>query len=165
MFITFWVLNNITAHRIFHICCRILSNNFRYQANSEFNKLNDQNGNKNTAKFLIPIFLVIKINIGLTRLLKDNIAIINYDSEKKLCEGSQRLDWVDDKDIKKVVANVIIFSFIIAYHIDGMIRNSCQLYVSHVTVMLSFVLYGWANKRSYISFTLYLDFCFFSPSF
>ena len=35
---------------------------------------------------------------------------------------------------------VIILSLITAYHIHGIIRNSCQLCVSHVIVMLSFVL-------------------------
>ena len=35
---------------------------------------------------------------------------------------------------------MMILSLITAYHIYGMIRNFCQLCVSHVTVMLSFVL-------------------------
>ena len=40
----------------------------------------------------------------------------------------------------KLIYAVMILSLITAYHIHGMIRNSCQLCVSHVTVMLSFVL-------------------------
>ena len=36
--------------------------------------------------------------------------------------------------------DVMILSLITAYHIYGMIRNFCQLYVSHITIMLSFVL-------------------------
>ena len=39
-----------------------------------------------------------------------------------------------------ILSFVIILSLITAYHKHGMIRNSCQLCVSHVTVMLSFVL-------------------------
>ena len=35
---------------------------------------------------------------------------------------------------------VMILRLITAYHLHRMIRNSCQLCVSHITVMLSFVL-------------------------
>ena len=41
-----------------------------------------------------------------TRLLEDGITTANYDLKGKLCEGSQGLDWGDDKEIIEAVADV-----------------------------------------------------------
>ena len=56
------------------------------------------------ARIVIPILLVIKMHIGPTKLLKDDVVTIDYDSEKKLCGRFQSLDWGDNRKIEKAVA-------------------------------------------------------------
>ena len=105
MLVTFQVLNNITTHRILYACYGILSDSFWHQTISDFDKLIEQNGNKNIAKIATPIFLIIIMHIGLTKLLEDGATTTNYDSEGRLCRESQGLDWGDDKEIEEVVAD------------------------------------------------------------
>lgn len=98
-------MNNITAYRILHTCYEILLDSFRHQTTSDFDKLIEQNGNKNTAKIATPIFLIIKIHIGPNRLLEYGVAIANYDSEGRLCGRCQGFDWSDYREIKEAVAD------------------------------------------------------------
>lgn len=105
MLVIIWALNNITAQNILYAYWRILLDNFQHQITGNFNKLIKQSGKKNTTKITTPIFLVIKMYIGPTRLLENGAAIANYHLEKKLCKGSQVLNWGNNKEIDETVVD------------------------------------------------------------
>lgn len=45
------------------------------------------------------------MHIGPTKLLEDSATIANYDSEGRFCEGSQSLDWDDNRKIEEIVVD------------------------------------------------------------
>lgn len=105
MLIAFWALNNITAQKILYVYYGRLLDNFWYQTTGNFDKLIEQDSNKNTARIVTSIFLIIKIHIGLTKLFENSSITINYNSKGRLYRKSQSLDWGDDRKIEETVAD------------------------------------------------------------
>lgn len=54
----------------------------------------------------ISIFLVIYIEIGLTRLLEDGFLNVKYDLEEKLHGECVSLDWVDNAETEEAMAMI-----------------------------------------------------------
>lgn len=63
------------------------------------------------------------------------------------------------------VKNKMILGLITAYNIYELIHTSFHLCDSHIAIVLGFVYEIWADKRIFLSRTLYLDFCYLSPLF
>ena len=92
MLVVIWVLNNITVHRLIIAYNGMPSNSYCHQITNVFRKLLDQEDVKNTSMITILIFLVFRMYIGITRLLKDGTPIAEFDANKRLRLESTSLD-------------------------------------------------------------------------
>ena len=104
MLVAFWAFNNITAHTLLSSCREVPLKHYRHQTTNNFEKLLEQKNAKNTLKVAIPIFLTIRMHIGLTRLLKVGRPNVEYDLERKLHKRCINIDWGDNGKIKEAMA-------------------------------------------------------------
>ena len=73
MLIAIRTFNNITAHKLFTAYCGGPLNSYHYQITNNFKKLLDQESAENTLMITALIFLVFRMHIGPTTLLKNGI--------------------------------------------------------------------------------------------
>ena len=81
MLIAIQALNNIITHRLLIACCGVPSNSYHHQTTKNFEKLLDQESIEKTLKITISILLIFRMNIGLTRLLKDSASNTEFDAD------------------------------------------------------------------------------------
>lgn len=84
MLVVIWAFNNITTHKLFHAYYGVLSDNYYYWTTNDFKKLLDKKSTENPSMITFSIFLVLCIQIGLTKLLEDSILNVNFDVDGRL---------------------------------------------------------------------------------
>lgn len=82
----------------------MLLNSYRHQTTNNFNKLLDLKGAENTSMITAPIFLVLRIYIGPTRLLENSVSNAKFGANKRFRTGSTSLDWDDSTKIEEIIA-------------------------------------------------------------
>ena len=92
MRIAIWAFNNIIVYRLFTTYCGVLLDSYCNQMINDFEKCLDQEGIENILIIITSIFLVLRMHIKPTRLLKNNVLNVKFDVDKKLCPGSTSLD-------------------------------------------------------------------------
>lgn len=95
--------NNIITHRLLIACHKVLSNNDCHQTINNFEKLLVHEGAENALIIIALIFLVLHIQIKLTRLLENGALNTKFDTEERLYPGSSGLDWDEKGKIEKVI--------------------------------------------------------------
>lgn len=83
----------------------MLLDHYQHQTTNNFEKLLEQEDEKNTSKVTTPIFLTIGMHIRPTRLLEVISPNIKYDSEGRLYEGCTYANLGDKSEIKAMVAD------------------------------------------------------------
>ncbi len=92
MLVVIWVLNNITAHRLFTTCHGVLIDSYQYQTVNNFEKLLDLEDIENTLMITAPIFLVLYIYIRSIRFLENGAPNTKFYVDRRLCTRFTNLD-------------------------------------------------------------------------
>lgn len=103
MLIAFWAFNNIIVHRLFTICCGVLSDSYRHQITNKFEKLLDYKDKENILIITAPIFLILHIYIWPIRLLENRAPNIEFDADRRLYPRSTGLAWDNSGKIEEAI--------------------------------------------------------------
>ena len=103
MLVAIRALNNITAHKLFIDCCGMLSDSYYHQTTNNFKKLLNQQDMENTLIITVPILMVLRMHIGLTRLLENDASNAKFDIYGRLYPGSTGFDWDNSTKIKDAI--------------------------------------------------------------
>lgn len=90
--VTIEAFNNITVNKLLIACHGVLSNSYYYKITNNVEKLLEQEDIRNTLKVATPIFLIIGMQIGLTKFLEVGPLNAEFDSKKRLCERCTGVD-------------------------------------------------------------------------
>ncbi len=104
MIVAIWALNNITAYKLLTTCYGMSSDSYRHQTTNNFEKLLDLKDAENTSMITAPIFQILRMHIGPTRLLEDSAPNTEFSANRRFRTRSTGLNWYDNTKIEEAIA-------------------------------------------------------------